>query len=143
MKYKIGQRVRPNSDPSRPGMIEELGERHAGQQLYRDFCGKLGSRLVGEYDLSDYAATESASEGFRSELPRANAEHQRLLKIPRLLRENQLANKLCAFSASRTKLDAYKFKPSLRPLESAKRRILTCAEVCLGKASEPGCCFCK
>lgn len=138
MTFEIGQKVRSKSDPSRIGMVEGLGSRHAGQQFYHVFFGAQGTRTVGEYDLLSFVATTSPIESLRSGILSGYAEFQRLMTLQRLLRDEPLRNNVYAFNASRTQFYAYQFKPLLKFLDSSNHRILICDEVGLGKTIEAG-----
>lgn len=138
MTFEIGQKVRSRSDPSRIGMIEGLGSRHAGQQFYHVFFGAQGTRTVGDYDLLSFVATTSPIESLRAGILSGYPEFQRLITLQRLLRDEPLRNNVYAFNASRTQFYAYQFKPLLKFLDSSNHRILICDEVGLGKTIEAG-----
>ena len=138
MGFQVGDKVRSKSDPSRIGMIEGIGPRHAGHTFFHVFWGAQGTRTTGEFDLIAYTATKSPSDSLRAGVLSGYAEFQRLMTLQRLLREDPLRNNVYAFNASRTQFFAYQFKPLLKLLESANHRILICDEVGLGKTIEAG-----
>lgn len=138
MAFQVGEKVRSKSDPSRVGMVEALGPRHAGQQFYNVFWGAQGTRTVGEHDLLTFTATTSPADSLRAGILSGYSEFQRLITVQRLVREQPLRNNIYAFNASRTQFYAYQFKPLLKFLDSTNHRILICDEVGLGKTIEAG-----
>jgi ATP-dependent helicase HepA len=139
MPFALNDQVQSANDPSRVGIIRELGPLHAGQQYYLVFWGDgRGTRMVGELDLRPHAAIRSARESLIEGAFGGYPEFQRLMTLQRLIRDQPLRNNIYAFNASRTQFYPYQFKPLLKFLDSAAHRLLICDEVGLGKTIEAG-----
>lgn len=139
MAFAVGDQVQARNDPTRIGIVQALGPRHAGEQFYDVFWGGLlGIRSVPESDLVPYLAVERPSEALRAGRFATVAEFQRAITVQRLVRDSPLRNNIYAFNASRTRFFPYQFKPLLKLLESRRSRLLLCDEVGLGKTIEAG-----
>ena len=139
MPFEPQDKVRSLTDPSRVGMVEAIGPRHAGQQYYNVFWGgALGTRTVGESDLAPYSEIRSPIQSLLGNTFSGYAEFQRTITLQRLVRDQPLRNNIYAFNASRTQFFPYQFKPLLKFLESPRHRLLICDEVGLGKTIEAG-----
>lgn len=139
MAFSVGDQVQARNDPTRIGIVQALGPRHAGEQFYDVFWGGLlGIRSVPESDLLPHVAVERPSAALRAGRFANIAEFQRAITVQRLVRDSPLRNNIYAFNASRTRFFPYQFKPLLKLLDSRKNRLLLCDEVGLGKTIEAG-----
>jgi superfamily II DNA or RNA helicase len=137
--FAVGDQVQARNDPTRIGIIQALGPRHAGEQFYDVFWGGLlGIRSVPEPDLLPHLTVERPSEALRAGRFATISEFQRAITVQRLVRDSPLRNNIYAFNASRTRFFPYQFKPLLKLLESRRNRLLLCDEVGLGKTIEAG-----
>jgi SNF2 family DNA or RNA helicase len=138
MKFKIGDEVQCISDPSRIGVVIEIGPDQAGMQWYRVNFGGAQRSMMPEQDLRSFKPVARPCENLEAGILDGYAEFQRLMTYQRLLRDFPLRNNIYAFNASRTRFYPYQFKPLLKFLDSPRHRLLVADEVGLGKTIEAG-----
>lgn len=139
MAFKQGNKVQSKSDPSKIGIIEEIGPIHAGLLYYTVFWGGIeGTTIVPEVDLQLYQPTKTPVDNLLNGNIAGYREFLRLITYLKLTRDYPLRNNIYAFNASRTRFYPYQFKPLIKFLDSPSQRLLVCDEVGLGKTIEAG-----
>lgn len=79
MKFKIGDEVQCISDPSRIGVVIEIGPDQAGMQWYRVNFGGAQRSMMPEQDLRSFKPVARPCENLEAGILDGYAEFQRLM----------------------------------------------------------------
>jgi len=134
--FSVGTKVRIKNNTERVGIIENISE-VSGNIVYKVRFSD-GVTHYSETSLMEYKETPSVKSNLLSNYFGDFNDFQKALTHLKLANSNTIQNNIYSINTSRTLFLEYQFKPLMKFISSAKRRILICDEVGLGKTIEAG-----
>jgi len=134
--FSLGTKVRIKNNTEKVGIIEDIKE-VSGNIVYKV---RFTDRVThySETSLMEYKEKPSVKLNLLSNYFGDFNDFQKALTHLKLTNSNTIQNNIYSINTSRTLFLEYQFKPLMKFISSAKRRILICDEVGLGKTIEAG-----
>ncbi|MCB5247631.1 MAG: DEAD/DEAH box helicase family protein [Candidatus Cloacimonetes bacterium] len=133
---EIGTRVRVKNNPERIGLVEQVKETE-GTKVYKV---RFPDRVTNysETSLIEFRENPEVIDNFLANYFGEFNEFQKTLTHLKLVNSHKIQNNVYSINTSRTEFYEYQFKPLMKFIGSAKRRVMICDEVGLGKTIEAG-----
>ena len=128
--FDIGEGVRLRTEPNKLGMIQRSRDLPSGQRHYLVFFNATDQSWHPAHDLELASSTD--------ESPQVAGGSKFLRDLALIKMGSRLTDTLYSYSASRTNVEPYQFKPALKFIDSPNQRLLIADGVGLGKTIEAG-----
>jgi superfamily II DNA or RNA helicase len=134
--FEIGSKVRVKSNPERIGEVERITE-SGGTRVYKVRFPDRASNF-SESSLIEFRENPDVLDNLVANYYGEFNEFQKALTHLKLVNSHKIQNNVYSINTSRTMFLEYQFKPLMKFISSAKRRVMICDEVGLGKTIEAG-----
>lgn len=134
--FEIGTKVRVKSNPERIGEVEKVTDKE-GTRVYKVRFPDRASNF-SESSLIEFRENPDVLDNLLANYYGEFNEFQKALTHLKLVNSHKIQNNVYSINTSRTMFLEYQFKPLMKFISSAKRRVMICDEVGLGKTIEAG-----